>query len=146
MKSFITGATGFIGSHIAEALKNQNEDIVALIRKTSNTKFLNQINVPLYCGNLNDLDSLREAMKGSSRVYHSAALVDEWISPKIAHKTNVEGTRNLLEGQTALVTGANSGIGPPAAWLASDEADYVTGITLFVDGGMLLYPGFRTGG
>lgn len=37
-------------------------------------------------------------------------------------------------------------IGPVAVWLASDQADYVTGTTLFVDGGMLLYPGFRTGG
>ena len=42
--------------------------------------------------------------------------------------------------------GETGDIGPAAAWLASDEADYVTGITLFVDGGMLLYPGFRTGG
>lgn len=37
-------------------------------------------------------------------------------------------------------------IGPAVAWLASDQADYITGVTLFVDGGMLLYPGFRTGG
>ena len=37
-------------------------------------------------------------------------------------------------------------IEPAAAWLASDEAKYVTGISLFVDGGMLLYPGFRAGG
>ena len=37
-------------------------------------------------------------------------------------------------------------IGRVAAWLASDEAGYITGTTLYVDGGMLLYPGFRTGG
>ena len=37
-------------------------------------------------------------------------------------------------------------IGRAAVWLASDEADYITGITLFVDGGMTLYPGFETGG
>jgi len=37
-------------------------------------------------------------------------------------------------------------IGRVAAWLASDEADYVNGATLFVDGGMTLYPGFETGG
>ena len=37
-------------------------------------------------------------------------------------------------------------IGRAAVWLASDEADYITGVTLFVDGGMTLYPGFETGG
>jgi glucose 1-dehydrogenase len=37
-------------------------------------------------------------------------------------------------------------VAPVAVWLASDEADYITGVTIFVDGGMLLYPGFRTGG
>lgn len=42
--------------------------------------------------------------------------------------------------------GVPEDIGPVAVWLASDEADYVTGTTVFADGGMLLYPGFRTGG
>jgi len=42
--------------------------------------------------------------------------------------------------------GETKDIGPVAVWLASDEADYITGTTIFVDGGMLLYPGFRTGG
>ncbi len=42
--------------------------------------------------------------------------------------------------------GETQDIGPVAVWLASDEADYITGTTIFVDGGMLLYPGFRTGG
>ncbi len=37
-------------------------------------------------------------------------------------------------------------IAPVAVWLASDQADYITGVTIYVDGGMLLYPGFRTGG
>jgi len=37
-------------------------------------------------------------------------------------------------------------VAPVAVWLASDAADYITGTTIFVDGGMLLYPGLRTGG
>ena len=42
--------------------------------------------------------------------------------------------------------GETKDIGPVALWLASDDSDYITGTTIFVDGGMLLYPGFRTGG
>jgi glucose 1-dehydrogenase len=42
--------------------------------------------------------------------------------------------------------GEPADIGQVAVWLASDEADYITGTTIYVDGGMLLYPGFRTGG
>lgn len=42
--------------------------------------------------------------------------------------------------------GETGDVAPVAVWLASDEADYITGTTIFVDGGMLLYPGFRTGG
>ena len=42
--------------------------------------------------------------------------------------------------------GETADIGPLVAWLSSDAADYITGTTLFIDGGMLLYPGFRTGG
>jgi len=42
--------------------------------------------------------------------------------------------------------GETEDVGPAVAWLASDAADYISGTTLFIDGGMLLYPGFRTGG
>ena len=97
MKTLVTGATGFIGSHIAEYLKNNNEDVVALVRKTSDTSFLESIGVPLCIGELNDPASLKESLVGVEKVYHSAALADEWISHETARKINVEGTKNLLE-------------------------------------------------
>ena len=59
----------------------------------------------------------------------------------------------ILKGQKALMTlvpyrriGEPEDIGRAAVWLASDHADYVNGTSLFVDGGMTLYPGFATGG
>jgi glucose 1-dehydrogenase len=57
-----------------------------------------------------------------------------------------EASRELLGLIPYGRLGEPADIGPAVVWLASDESDYVTGTTLFVDGGMLLYPGFRTGG
>jgi glucose 1-dehydrogenase len=61
----------------------------------------------------------------------------------------MEHTRSLpraLEADPLQAIGEPEDIGRAVVWLASDDADYVTGTTLFVDGGMTLYPGFETGG
>lgn len=97
MKNLVTGATGFIGSHIAERLVKEGEDVVAFVRKTSNVEFLNSIGIKFAYGDINDPVSLAGAMKGIDIVYHSAAIADEWISSKEAYRVNVEGTRNLLD-------------------------------------------------
>ena len=54
--------------------------------------------------------------------------------------------QELLKLIPAKRIGEPEEIGRAAVWLASDDADYINGITLFVDGGMTLYPGFETGG
>jgi nucleoside-diphosphate-sugar epimerase len=97
MRNLITGATGFVGSHIAERLAREGEDVVALVRKTGNIEFLRKISVRFAYGDINDRNSVKEAMKGVEVVYHSAALADEMISYDQAYKVNVEGTRNLLD-------------------------------------------------
>ncbi|MDP2928882.1 MAG: NAD-dependent epimerase/dehydratase family protein [Candidatus Omnitrophota bacterium] len=97
MKNLVTGATGFVGSYIAERLVKEGEEVVALVRKTSNIKFLSSIGVKFAYGDINDLESVKKAMSGMEIVYHSAALADEWISAKEARRVNVEGTRNLLD-------------------------------------------------
>ena len=57
-----------------------------------------------------------------------------------------EAEAKLLELIPYYRVGVPGDIGKAAVWLASDDSDYVTGVTLFVDGGMTLYPGFATGG
>jgi len=97
MKNLITGATGFIGSHIAERLIKEGEEALALVRKTSKLDFLKSIGTKLVYGDINDIESVKNAMSGIDIVYHSAALADEWISRKEAYRVNVEGTRILLD-------------------------------------------------
>ena len=97
MRNLVTGATGFIGSHIAERLIKEGEEVIALVRKTSNTGFLSGIGAKFMYGDINDLESVKRAMQGIDIVYHSAGLADEWISPKEAYRVNVEGTGNLLD-------------------------------------------------
>jgi glucose 1-dehydrogenase len=70
------------------------------------------------------------------------------IKTKINEKvwSDPEGAASMLKLIPYGRIGEPDDVAPVAVWLASDESDYVTGTTIFVDGGMLLYPGFRTGG
>ncbi|NQT06939.1 MAG: NAD-dependent epimerase/dehydratase family protein [Candidatus Omnitrophica bacterium] len=101
MKNLVTGASGFIGSFIAEELVKRGEHVRALVRKTSDTQFLKSIGVELFYGNLDDSASVRKAMKGMDKVFHSAAMVGDWVLRKDAQKTNVGGTRKMLESAIA---------------------------------------------
>lgn len=74
----VTGATGLLGSHIAERLVARGDRVRALVRPTSDTRFLRGLGVDLVEGDLTDLDSCRRAMRGVSVVYHSAAKVGDW--------------------------------------------------------------------
>jgi nucleoside-diphosphate-sugar epimerase len=96
MKVLVTGASGFLGSHVAEQLASQGHDVRVLVRKTSNRKFLSTLpRIEFVEGSIEQADRVREAVAGVDAVVHSAALVkarteDEFIT------TNVEGTRNVL--------------------------------------------------
>jgi nucleoside-diphosphate-sugar epimerase len=74
----ITGATGMLGSHIAEQLVARGEKVRALVRSGSDTAFLKGLGAELAYGDMNDPDSLRRAVDGADVVYHCAARVGEW--------------------------------------------------------------------
>jgi dihydroflavonol-4-reductase len=97
MKIFLTGATGFVGHHVALALANQGADLRLLVRKTSNLKNLEGIRGETYVGDLLEPESLRAGLEGCDAVMHVAADYRLWIrDPKAMYRANVEGTRELL--------------------------------------------------
>ncbi|MBE0534614.1 MAG: NAD-dependent epimerase/dehydratase family protein [Phycisphaerae bacterium] len=101
MKTLITGATGLVGSHIAEKLCREGEEVWALVRTSSNTRFLEGLGVKLRYGSITDPLAVYEAVEGMDRVCHAAALTEEWTSRELAYEVNVEGTENLLEASLA---------------------------------------------
>jgi nucleoside-diphosphate-sugar epimerase len=95
-KILVTGGSGFLGSHIAELLSKQGRDVVALVRKTSNSQFLRTLkNVKLAYGAVEDLASVDAAMEGVGAVIHAAGLVKAQ-GPSEFERINVGGTMNLL--------------------------------------------------
>ena len=110
-KIFITGAAGFVGSHLTEKLIKKNYKVVAFDRYNSNNDFgwLNKIRSKnkknFILGDIRDFDSVYNAMKGCKVVFHLAALIGipySYISPVAYLKTNVEGTYNVLEAARRL--------------------------------------------
>lgn len=97
MKVLITGGSGFLGSHVAELLSNEGHQVVALVRKSSNRKFLQTLkNVELAEGTVEDRAGIDKAMKGVDAVIHSAGLVKARNEDEF-RLTNTQGTVNLLE-------------------------------------------------
>lgn len=100
MPSLVTGATGFVGFHVARLLTEQGERVRVLVRPSSRRENLCSLNPNLYeevCGDLRDIQSLHRAVAGCERVYHVAADYRLWVrDPQELYRSNVEGTRNLL--------------------------------------------------
>lgn len=96
MKVLVTGASGFLGSHVAEQLARAGHTVHALVRTTSNTKFLKTLpNVELMNGAVEDFEAIARAVKGVDAVVHSAGIVKA-KRPEDFGKTNVEGTKNVF--------------------------------------------------
>jgi dihydroflavonol-4-reductase len=97
MKVFLTGATGFVGHHVAKALAAEGAELRLLVRKTSNLKNLERVSGDTHVGDLADPESLRPALLGCDAVMHVAADYRLWIpDPQAMYKANVDGTRELL--------------------------------------------------
>lgn len=98
MKAFVTGATGFLGSHVARVLADQGVDLRLLVRPSSNVRNLEGIRAETATGDLRDPSSLEKAISGCDTVFHVAADYRLWVrNPNEMYQSNVGGTRSLLE-------------------------------------------------
>jgi nucleoside-diphosphate-sugar epimerase len=97
MKHFVTGATGFIGGKLADALIARGHEVVALVRTPSKAQHLAQKGIVLAEGDITDKESMRAPMTGVDGVYHVAAWYKVGAKSDMAYEINVVGTRNVLE-------------------------------------------------
>ena len=97
MRYFVTGGTGFVGSHLIHRLLSDGHAVVALVRDPSRAGALADAGAELAEGDITERDSLHAPMAGADGIFHLAALYAIGIDPERAARINVEGTRNVLE-------------------------------------------------
>jgi dihydroflavonol-4-reductase len=98
MKCFVTGATGFLGSHVARQLLARGADIRLLVRAASRTDNIDDLPAERALGDLRDAESLRKGMAGCEFVFHVAADYRLWTrNGQELYDSNLEGTRNVLQ-------------------------------------------------
>ncbi len=105
MRVLITGATGFIGSHLAELLHRKNHTLRCLVRRTSNLGYISELPIEYIYGDLFDYAVLRQAVTGVDCVYHLAGITKAKTKEEYFRGNHI-ATRNLIEA----VLDANPGI------------------------------------
>jgi dihydroflavonol-4-reductase len=102
MTTLVTGAAGFLGSHVTRQLVARGEDVRVLLRASSSNRAISDLPLEYVTGDLRDAASLERAMKGVQRVFHVAADYRLWAKRKQdIYDSNVGGTKNLLAAAKA---------------------------------------------
>lgn len=98
MLIFVTGATGFVGSHVARVLADEGAQLRLLVRPASDLRNVEGISAELVQGDLRDAACLQNALAGCDAVFHVAADYRLWVrDPEQMYRSNVEGTRAILD-------------------------------------------------
>jgi dihydroflavonol-4-reductase len=127
--TLVTGATGFIGSHVTRLLVERGDDVRATVRAGSNLGALEGVEVATVNADVLDRRAVRRSMKGIDRVFHIAGSTDLGLPRERAFAVNVEGTRLVLEEalragvERLTYTSSAAAIGPAPAGLVADESN-----------------------
>ena len=97
MKIFLTGASGFVGSHLVKSLIAAGHEIVGHYRPPQAINIKSRQNMEVWSGDLNDVHGLSKRLEGIDSVIHCAAEMKLWNSEKVLYETNVLMTQNILE-------------------------------------------------
>jgi nucleoside-diphosphate-sugar epimerase len=97
MKIFLTGASGFVGSHLVQSLIAAGHEVLAHYRSPQSLNIQSQPNLQVWSGDLNDVHSLAKRLQGIDSVIHCAAEMKLWNSKKVLHETNVLMTEHILK-------------------------------------------------
>lgn len=130
MRALITGASGFIGGHLAGGLCRRGYDVFCLVRKTSLVSHLRYLPARLVSGDLTDAASLRAAVRRMDYVFHLAGVITS-LDRREYEAINIQGTENLVQGVLQEAPGLKrfvfvssiSAAGPSPANRALNETD-----------------------
>ncbi len=96
MKVLLTGATGFVGSHLAEHLIKKGYEVRCLVRTSSNLRWIADLDVECHYGSVFNMESLKSALKDVDYVFHAAGLTKA-LKPYEFTEVNEKGTKNLVQ-------------------------------------------------
>ena len=132
-RTLLTGATGFIGAHLARALVRRGDSVRATVRERSDVRLIDDLDLEVVHCDVLDRQAVRRAMKGVDRVFHAAGVTS--VRPSDRERmftTNVEGTAVVLEEalrarvKRAVVVSSAAALGPAPWGGAGDESQLFT--------------------
>jgi nucleoside-diphosphate-sugar epimerase len=97
LRLLITGATGFVGSHLTDEAVKRGHSVSTIARSNSDASHLKQQSVTIHTGDITDVEVIRKAANGVEAIVHCAAKVGDWGPVEEYRAVNVEATRHLLE-------------------------------------------------
>jgi len=134
----VTGANGFVGSHLVDLLLDNNYKVRCITRKTSDLKWLKEKNIEIFDSGLTNRDGLRKAFQGADYIYHVAGVIKS-KKPEGYFQGNVENTRVILETaiefkdtlKKILIVSSQTAAGPSLKGNAINENDPCNPITTY---------------